>query len=372
MSAGPFDEGISLCALVPYPAATVPGQRFRIEQWQSRLAAAGISVDLHCFAGDRLMALLHQPGRLLEKGVGIGVAMARRTGQIALAARYDAILVHRSLYMAGPSLLERALSLARRPVIFDFDDAVHLLHTSAANRAFGWLKFPGKTAALCRLSREVVVGNAYLADYARRYNSRVTIVPSSIDTDWYRPVRKQPHDGPVIIGWMGSSTSQAYLEMFAPMLRRLSAPGVELRVVSDRPPELRGVSFVWHAWSAERETAELAEFDVGIMPMPDDPWSRGKCAMKALQYMGMAVPSVCSDVGANREVIRHGHNGLLAANEDDWLAHLRLLVGDPALRRHLGDAGRRTVEQRYSAAVCAAELADVVRRAIKEPGVRAA
>jgi glycosyltransferase involved in cell wall biosynthesis len=318
-------------------------------------------VELFPFASRRLMELFYDPGHLLPKSAGLMAALVRRMAQLVAARRYDVLLIHRWVFLVGPAQLERLMALASRPVIFDFDDAIHLLHTSSANQQFGWLKFPGKTAALCRLSRHVVVGNSYLAEYARRFNPRVTIIPSSVDTDHYRLVRRTGADGHVVLGWMGSSTSQAYLEMFAPVLRRLVGPTVELRVISDRPPRIDGVPFVWRAWSAEREAAELAEFDIGIMPMPDDPWSRGKCAMKALQYMGMGVPAVCSDVGANREVLRHGENGLLAATEEDWIRHVSTLIADPALRERLGAAGRLTVERRYSASVCAELFARVVR-----------
>src|SRR5439155_8350872 len=132
--------------------------------------------------------------------------------------------------------------------------------------------------------------------------------------------------------------------------------GVEFRVHSDRPPELPGVPFVWRPWSPQTEVEELAAFDVGIMPMPDNLWARGKCAMKALLYMAMGTPAVCSAVGANCEVIRHGENGLLARTHVDWSACLGALIDDAKLRATLGAAGRLTVERHYSAARCAADF----------------
>jgi glycosyltransferase involved in cell wall biosynthesis len=164
---------------------------------------------------------------------------------------------------------------------------------------------------------------------------------------------------------MGSSTSQTHLEAFAPVLRDLCARDVVLRVVSDRKPELSGVRFEWRRWSAETEVAELADFDIGIMPMPDDRWARGKCAMKALLYMAVGVPVVCSAVGTNREVIRHGENGLLAASPEEWLNQLDSIIGDPAERERLGSAGRQTVEEGYSMSRCAAKFAAVVEEAVE-------
>lgn len=355
---------ISLCAWVPYPLDSVPGQRFRIEQWKPYLEADGISVDLQPFASPELLRVLHKPGHRVAKTARMLAALAGRARDTLRVGKSDAVLVYRAASLAGPALLER-LAARNTPLIFDFDDAIHLLHSSAANNWTSRLKFPGKTAALCRISRHVVTGNEYLAEYARRFNQRVTVVSSSVDTDAYRPVPKQSPTGRLVLGWMGSSTSQTYLEMFAPMLRELvEGRDLELRIVSDREPQLPGVPHRWQPWSREREVLELAGFDIGIMPMPDDAWARGKCAMKALQYMGMAIPTICSAVGANLEVIRHGENGFLAATRDEWRAHVAALAADPALRRRLGDAGRRTVEERYSMRRSAARFAEAVRSAV--------
>jgi glycosyltransferase involved in cell wall biosynthesis len=264
-------------------------------------------------------------------------------------------------------LLERLVALLGRPLIYDFDDAIFKLHTTHANRRFGWLKFPGKTASICRISSQVVVGNAWLADYARQFNQNVTIIPTSIDTADYRPQKRNGSKGRVVVGWTGSSTSQTHLEIVAPLLRDLKIRrDVELRVISDREPVLPGIDYVWRRWSAKSEVEDLSHFDIGIMPMPDDEWSRGKCAAKALQYMGMGIPAVCSAVGANCEVIQHGENGLLASSQQEWIANLESLIDDAALRERLGNEGRRTVEERYSMKSCAELFAKVVRAVVSD------
>lgn len=361
---------ICVCALVPYPLDTAPSQRFRIEQWAPFLKAQGIEIELIPFVDNASMQLLHQPGQQAAKALALASAFARRIADVATARRYDAVFIHRAACIAGPALLERLLAVLRCPVIFDFDDAIFMLHTTAANRQFGWLKFPGKTAAICGLSTHIVAGNSFLADYARQFNPRVTVIPTSVDTARYQPVKKNESRSRVVIGWSGSSTSQTHLEMFAPLLRQaLSRPDVELRVISNREPSLPGISYVWRPWSAETETEELSNFDIGIMPMPDDKWARGKCALKALQYMAMGVPTVCSAVGANCEVIEDGKNGMLVDASEDWNRPIAMLVDDPLLRAMLGEAGRRTVEERYSMDRCAGMFADVVREVTGRRGV---
>jgi glycosyltransferase involved in cell wall biosynthesis len=272
-------------------------------------------------------------------------------------------VVYRAASIVGPAFIEPLLA-RYRPVVFDFDDAIFMTDTTLANRRFGWLKFAGKTGTICRVSTHVVVGNDFLERYARRYNDRVTIVPSSVDTDLYTPMPSGQPRGDVVIGWMGSSTSQAHLELHAEVLAAFAGRrGVEIRIVSDRPPQLPGIPVSWRPWSAARELDELRQFDVGIMPMPDDPWSRGKCAMKALLYMSVGAPAICSPVGMNRQVIRHGENGLLANTPAEWVAHIARLIDDVEYRRKLGMAARRTVEEGYSMRQCAASFGRVIRDA---------
>ena len=359
----PADGRLTVAALVPYAPGIAPSQRFRIEQWVPHLAGEGVEVSLLPFADKELTDLLQHPRRTLRKAVLMLGALARRRRDIASLPRKRLALVHRAATLVGPPVFERSLKRRGHPLVYDFDDAIYLLHTAAQNRGLAWLKQPGKTATICRFSDQVVVGNAHLAAWARKHNPAVAIVPSSVDTDLYRvrPERRAPER--FVVGWMGSSTSQTYLEAFGPMLQAVSSTlQVELRVVSNRRPALPDVSLTWRPWSAEREVDDLAEFDVGIMPMPDEEWALGKCAFKALQYMAVGVPTVASAIGANREVIEHGVNGLLATDSREWVECIGSLATDTELRRRLGLAGRRTVEERFSMRRSAAAMAEVLRR----------
>ena len=356
-------ESIEAVAFVPYSLGTAPSQRFRLEQWESHLRSCGIGITFKTFAPPALLRQLYLPGRALVKAVSLARAVLAQYRQIPGSGSYDVAIVHRSMSLVGPAFLERQL---RRvvPFIYDFDDAIHLLNTSEANRAFGWLKFPNKTSEICRLARAVTVGNEYLAGYARQFHHDVTVVPSSVDINIYGPGPTRSPHAPPVVGWMGSSTSQALMEPFAPLLSRIAAAGLVLRFVSDRKPSDFTFPFEWRPWSAATEVAELRDFDIGIMPLPDTEWARGKCAMKILQYMGVGVPSIGSAVGGNLEVIRDGENGLLAASTDEWMEKICRLAADHGLAKKLGSAGRDTVVGRYSSAVCAGRFAEVVHRVV--------
>ncbi len=348
-------------ALLPYPAGRVPGQRYRIEQWAPLLRQQGIEVVFSPFLDPAALDLLYQPGHSAAKALATLRGYLRRSVEALLPRLPEVLFVYREAALLGPAWLER-LFARRRPMVFDFDDAIYLLDTSPANAWARALKSPDKAAALCRLAHGVTVGNETLAVFARQHAARVTVIPSSIDTDLYRPPDRAPNRRPVV-GWTGSLTTLRYLEELLPALRRLRQTcDFELRVIGG---EVRadGLDVSCLPWRAQTEVADLATLDVGLMPLADDPWSRGKCGMKALQYMGLAIPAVVSPVGANTEIVRDGVNGFWAKSPEEWVDRLALLLRDSGLRKRLGQAARQTVEQEYSARVQAPLLARVLREA---------
>lgn len=343
------------------PYDRTPGQRFRIEQWEPYLKNQGITIDYFPFTDDKLTEVIYKEGHIPGKIKELTKANIRRLNHIFGANNYDAVFLYRAASMIGPAWMEKILKWRKIPVIFDFDDAIFLTDTSKANRRFGWAKFSGKTADICRLSSAITVGNEFLADYAGKYNENVTVVPTSIDTDKYQPLEKTETNGRVKVGWTGSSTSQYHLEMFEPVLEKLlKERDVEIRVISNREPSFKEIDYEWRSWSAETEIEEISQIDIGIMPTPDDDWTRGKCALKALQYMSLGIPAVCSDVGANREVVKHGKNGFLAKTPDEWLESFKKLIDDKSLRKQLGNEARKTVVENYSMKICAQKFGQVV------------
>jgi glycosyltransferase involved in cell wall biosynthesis len=352
---------VRVLALVPSLVNTSPGQRFRIEQWAPRLRADGIDVAFAPFEDAALHAVLYQHGRRVEKVIQIGRAFGRRLATLAAAQDFDAVYLFREAALLGPALLERWLG-RRTPVVFDFDDAIFERYVSPANGYLSALKCPGKTAAICRLSSHVIAGNPYLAEYARQFSASVTIVPTTIDTEAYVPA-SPPSERVPTIGWSGSHSTVQHLRMLDQALRRLaSRRPFRLRVIGAPDYAVAGLDVTPLPWRVETEVADLSGIDIGIMPLPDDRWSRGKCGLKALQYMALGVPAVCSPVGVNRDIIIHEENGLLAASDDEWVNALDRLLESETLRLRLGAAGRATVEARYSAAV----QIPVVRRVFEE------
>ncbi len=356
---------MKVLALTPGPTHVSPGLRYRIEQWEPLLREDGIEITYAPFMDVELERLLYARGGTLSKIKGMMSAYMRQLGSIAAAREFDLVYVFREAALIGPAVIEPLIARSKTPIVFDFDDAIFVRYRSPSNAYWSYLKFAGKTATLCNKASQVMAGNAYLADYASRHNDAVTVIPTTIDTDLYRPERRRPRDdGTVTIGWTGSHSTAQHLERLRPALTELAAhKPFRLVVVGAKVPEIPGALIEARAWSAATEVDDLSDIDIGIMPLPDDAWSRGKCGLKALQYMGLGIPAVVSPVGVNTEIIADGVNGLIADTDDEWLDRLTSLINDAALRSKLGRAARETVEQRYSAKHIAPRVAAIFRRA---------
>lgn len=360
MSAPP----LRVLAAVPYPTGHVPGQRYRIEQWAPGLGDHGLAVVFAPFLHAAAMERLYQPGHALLKTRATLAGHVRRVRDLARAARFDVGYVYREATLLGPPWFERRLA-RRLPFVFDFDDAIWLPAASPANARVAALKPRGKTEELCRLARRVVVGNETLAAFARAYAAALDVVPSTIDTRAYVPRVRAPNARPVV-GWTGSVTTWPYLRALLPALRRLRTDvAFGLRVIGAQPEaaDRAGLDVEVVPWSAAREVDDLRPLDVGLMPLPDDAWSRGKCAMKALQYMALAIPPVVSPVGLNATLVEHGVSGLHARDEGEWLTALARLLRDAPLRARLGAAARAVVERGYTAEQHVPRVAALLRAA---------
>lgn len=366
---GSRDEGpVRLLALVQKGVGISPGQRYRLEQWAPHLRARHqIQIDFDAFESPRLTEVVYQPGRRLEKATLMLRDTWRRRTALGRARQYDGVIIYREMALLGPAIYERLLARQRLPIIVDFDDAIWMQGHGSVNGVFARLKFPGKTAAICRRSTVVTVGNQYLADWARSRSPQVFVVPTTIELARYPLQPELPSDQPFVIGWTGSHSTLIHLEGARRAIERLATRHrVVLRVICSRPPAepFRGVETQFVPWRDSGEAEEVGRCHVGIMPLPDDEFTRGKCGLKALQFMATGRPVIVSPVGVNRDIVQPDENGLIARTDDDWVSGFEALLSDPERRRRLGTAARRTVEVRYAAPVAAERFAEAVRAAL--------
>ncbi len=324
---------INILALVPDEGA--PSCRFRIRQFAGPLAGEGIGMEIREIPRGRSARK-----RLLES-----------------AADFPAVILHRKLL--GRADFRRLRREALR-LIYDFDDAV-IFRDSNASR-FDSRRRRQRFRRLAGEADLVLAGNEYLSRQASSAGGRVELFPTVVDTEAF-PARR-PEGGRPVIGWMGTSSNFVYLSLIREPIRFLlrSRPETVFRVVADGPPDLPGLPVDYRQWTREGETAELAGFSIGVMPLLDDPWTRGKCALKLLQYGAASLPSVASPVGANRAVVREGETGYFARTGEEWRTRLEELLGSPEKRERMGRAARRLVEEKYSRAAAVPRLARIIRR----------
>ena len=341
--------------LFPYPLGHAPSQRFRFEQYFGLLREEGYTVECQSFLSESGWRVLYTKGNLIRKFVSVAAGFVRRIGLFAgPVQRASFVFIHREAAPVGPPVLEWLIARAfGKKLVYDFDDSIWLPNTSEENKFVSRLKWHSKVKRVCRWSHVVSAGNGYLAQFAQAYAARVTINPTTVDAHHrHLPATPPaPASGVVTIGWTGTHSTLRYLSGLEPVLKQLEATfGDRLRflVIANREPNLSLRNLVFLPWSEAREIDDLRRIDIGIMPLQEDAWSKGKCGLKALQYMGLGIPTVASPVGVNIEIIRDGESGFLCSDFQCWQKTLSRLIGDAALRARIGAAGRNRVLTTYS------------------------
>jgi glycosyltransferase involved in cell wall biosynthesis len=280
------------------------------------------------------------------------------------AHRADLVFIQKKLFHSW----ELPFLSGRLGMIYDFDDMVMLpgrdkykpedAQSGKRRRRFE------RTIAQAKI---VITGSQYLKEQVGAAQTKALIIPTPVDSVG-QPVKHHAESNRVVMGWIGTRGNLHYLKDLEPVFSRLAKrfPGLTLMIVSDGFFDPEGISILKKNWCLDEETADLLRFDLGLMPLSDDPWARGKCGFKILQYMSAGLPVVASPVGVNTEIIRHDENGLLAADHGEWESSLERLIRSVELRRRLGEAGRQTIRQRYDLRSCAVAF----RRAIDKAGGR--
>ncbi|MFB6257514.1 MAG: glycosyltransferase family 4 protein [Flavobacteriales bacterium] len=328
-----------------------PNQRFRFEQYLDDLREAGFEPELSYLIDERTDRLLYAPGKLWSKMRFVIDSYKKRKKDLEQLHRYDIVFVARESLMIGTTFFEK--TVARSPdtrLILDIDDAVWLPNVSGYNASFGWVKRPRKLYKSFRYADLVITGNPYLAEHAERFNPHVRIIPTTIDTSYHKKLALE-QDDKVCIGWTGSPTTIPHFELALPVLRKIKekyGEQVRFKVIGDADYRNEELEIQGIAWEKQREIEDLSDIDIGIMPLPDTEWAKGKCGLKALQYMALEIPPVVSPIGVNREIVKDGVNGFLAWEADTWFRSLERLIENPSLRQELGRVARETVRSHYS------------------------
>lgn len=339
--------------------------RLRMLQYLPSLDRLGIAVDPHPLLSDAYVRALHEGRLYVSRSLAAG-HYVKRIRELRRTDAGDLDWVEGEFFPFLPRGFERAAMHGRRPFVAEYDDALfhrYDLSSSVAVRSM----LGNKIDLVMRDAACVIAGNRYLAERAERAGAeRIAIIPTVVDADRYTPVGHLERERPVI-GWIGSPVTQHYLHALHRPLREVCVRhNALLRLIGARPniaAYLPGVPLECVPWTEEDEAALLSGIDIGIMPLLDGPWERGKCGYKLVQYMACGLPVLASPIGVNADLITSDVNGFLPVSSDDWVDMLSLLLSSVDIRRRLGMAGRSRVEAELCVQAQAPKLAEIIREA---------
>lgn len=349
--------------LTKYPAEGA-SSRYRVYQYIEELRDQGIHSKVKPFYSSPGYRAVFQANSALKRGLAVLQGLTNRVIHVLRAGQYDVIYMQRELLPFGPPFLERHLKRRGARLLFDYDDALFIQKPSAVSPLATQLRSTERVLEIFSLADAVVAGNQWLKEQAEERGAKAYALEVAEDT--HRISSRPPHHeaDAVTLGWLGSISTEKYLHQLTPVLQKFfrSFPNARLVVVGGGRYRPEGMPVEHVPWSYDTEVSQLHRFDIGLMPLPMEDWSRGKCGGKARTYMAAGVPAVVQDIGYNQELIRHGETGfLMPDDEEDWLGTLTLLATDPKLRQSVGERARAEVETRFNLDRIAGQLADILR-----------
>lgn len=351
-----------------------PSQRYRFEQYLNYFKENDFEWELSEIISENDDKIFYSPGNYFKKAFIILKSLFIRLQDLMRAKKFDIIFIQREALLIGSSYFERRF-YKNNKVIFDFDDSIWLLDTSPENKKFEFLKNPNKTKTNIMNAHAVIAGNTFLANYAKQYNFNTVIIPTTIDSDFHIPkpesrnvVDSNQTDKKIVIGWSGSISTLKHFELAIPALKEIQRKypsKTEIHVIGQGSYSYKDLHIISKNWSAQTEVNDINDFDIGIMPLPDDEWVKGKCGLKGLSYMACGVATIMSHVGVNPEIIQHGENGFLVTSQQEWVDCLSQLIENRELRQKMGQAGRNTVIKNYSVNANKLKYLEVLNSLIK-------
>lgn len=315
-----------------------PASRYRVKQYIPMLKKRG-----HRVLNFPLILSKYNPNNygFFKKNTVLAFSVFLKFFAILLAPFFDVVFLQRTIYKGISPFPEKMLSRMNKNILFDFDDAI-------------WEQYDKKNNpvdAVLKLSKTVIAGNEYLKQYAQKFNDSITIIPSPIASSLIRVQPKQRPDV-VTIGWSGSKSNLSFIESLKPVFKKLHkkyGSKIEILIMSDTKPHNLGAPFTHIKWTPEKEYPVISQFDIGLMPLEDNEFTRGKCSFKLLQYMAVGAPGIASPVGMNKDVIEDGKSGFLAKNNDVFFEKISYLIENKVEREKLGKKGKELFEEKYTA-----------------------
>jgi glycosyltransferase involved in cell wall biosynthesis len=336
---------------VPYPVGESPSQRFRFEQYLDALRDQGWGIRVISFWSSAGWRILYKKGKGFHRLLHATAGIVRMVRLIFRAVGSDYVFIHRGAVPLGPPVVEWIIArVMKKKVIFDFDDAIWMPSSATESSWLRWIKCYWKVDKMIRWSHGVSAGNEFLRQHALAFNRNSRYVPTTVDTERsHIPSRSAMRGQTITVGWTGTHSTLAHLEALEPLLvRAIRELPIRLLVIANEKPRFAFTGLEVRVWSKEAELSDLREIDIGLMPLPNDGWSQGKCGLKLIQYMALAIPALASPIGVNPQILEHGRSGFLCSTENEWFEGIQRLTLDADLRGRMGEAGRKRIVDHFS------------------------
>jgi len=337
-----------------------PASRYRVYQFLDYLKDHGVEWTLSPGIAKNHYLKVYSGKNSLRKFAALVLVFFKRLKDALRAPGYDIIFLQREILPQVFPVIEKMIMKLNKNLVFDFDDAIFLVPAQRDSFIYKF-RFRDNISEIIKGSSYIIAGNEYLREYAGRFSSKVCVIPTCVDTARFYVKKKLISDNEqTVIGWIGTEHSLFYLKNIEGVFKELSKKfNICLHVIGGRDFAVEGVKVVNKKWDMGTEVADLHELDIGVAPLLDDGWGKGKCGLKALQYMSCGIPVVCSNAGIYKEMIVEGKNGFLASKDDEWVEKLEMLIQDKKLREKISLAARNMIEEKYSLKANASKLKSV-------------
>jgi glycosyltransferase involved in cell wall biosynthesis len=347
-----------------------PATRYRASQYFEYLRKNGIQCTLSSGLPDFCYGFFYDSSSMIKKLLCLPIIILRRAVDLFRVRNFDLIFIQREILPQCWPLFELLIFKLNRKVIFDFDDAIFLIPPQRKNIVYK-LRCKSAVEKIVQNCRQVIAGNNFLADYARRFNPNVEVIPTVVDTQkWKSQKTAKEKSVKTVIGWIGSENTVFYLYRIRDVLKKISKEfDISLHLIGGKGFECGDIDVLHFEWDEKTEVELVSGFDIGIAPLNNDQWEKGKCGLKLIQYMACSVASVCSAVGVHKEIIQDGKNGFLAETEKQWYEKLKLLIENKKLRSELAARARMTVDQEYSLEANKTKMRDLIIKTAERIGV---
>lgn len=336
--------------ICPYPENVAPSQRLKFEQYYPCFREAGYKVDVSPFISKGFFSIIYKRGYFIQKALYTLNGYFRRIKDLSRLHKYDVVYLHLWATPFGPPFFEWLIRKLSKHIVYDIDDLVYLKNVkSKAHPLVTFIKGRRKPIYLMKNADYVITCTPYLDDFVKKYNPNTKDISSTVDTDKrYQVVNRYSAVVPTL-GWSGSVSTSKYFYLLEDVLKELAKKYLfKILVIGDNKVKIEGLDIEAMAWEEETEIRNLQRIDIGLYPLPNEEWVLGKSGLKAIQYMALGIPTVATAIGANFRVIEDGVSGFLVSSKEEWISALSKLIEQPQLRKSLGEAARKRVEENFS------------------------